>query len=83
MKQLFSIILERFVDECKEGIPRQNHFDIFSVKKHGAQFTPEQVTEISDLLRAKFAGGDSIYIIVREIVQNLAFTVLLFEQRAP
>lgn len=42
------------------------------------QFTPEEANEIVDLLRGKFQGGDSIDIIVREIVQNLAFSVLMF-----
>ena len=40
------------------------------------QFTPEEITEITDLMREKFQGGDSIMIVVKEIVQNLAFTVL-------
>ena len=81
LKQLFTIILEQFIDGCREAIPHLKQRDIFKIKKQGVQFTPEEVTEITDLLRTQFNGVDSIYTIVREIVQNLAFTVLMFEQR--
>ena len=83
LKQLFTITLERFVEGCKEAIPPEKQRDIFSNNKHGAQFSADESTEITDLLRAKFQGGDSIYIVVREIVQNLAFTVLMFENNRP
>ena len=72
-------MLERFIEGCKEAIPPEQRRDIFSVMKHGVQFTQEEVTNITDILRAKFQDGDSIYVVVREIVQNLAFTVLMFE----
>ena len=74
-------MLERFIEGCREAIPPERRRDIFSVMKHGVQFTQEEVANITDMLRAKFQDGDSIYVVVREIVQNLAFTVLMFEQR--
>ena len=43
LKQLFTITLERFVEGCKEVIPSEKQRDIFSPKKHGAQFTPEEI----------------------------------------
>ena len=35
LKQLFTIVLERFVENCKEAIPVEKRRDIFSIKKHG------------------------------------------------
>ena len=35
LKQLFTIILERFVEESQYAIPTQKQHDIFSAKKHG------------------------------------------------
>ena len=37
--------------------------------------------ELVELFKQKFAGPATICPIVYEIVQNLAFTVLLFEQK--
>lgn len=42
LKQLFTIILDRFIAECKEAIPPEKHRDIFSAKKRGVQVTPEE-----------------------------------------
>ena len=54
LKQLFTIVLERFVENCKQTIPVERHRDIFTAKKHGAQFTPEEFGELSELLRSHF-----------------------------
>ena len=54
LKQLFTIILERFTEGCKEGIPVQQQRDIFSAKKKGVLYTPDEVTQLTDLLRTKF-----------------------------
>ena len=49
------------------------------MKKQGTQWTADETAEITDLLRAQFQSADSIYHVIKEIIQNLAFTVLLFE----
>ena len=54
LKQLFTIVLERFVENCKETIPIENHRDIFTAKKHGAAFTQDEFAELSELLRSQF-----------------------------
>ena len=73
--------MDRFLSECKEAIPQAKQKDIFSVRKHGIHTSPEEHAEIAELFRQKLAKG-STYPIVHELVQNLAFTVFLFEQRA-
>ena len=67
LKQLFNIIMDRFLSDCKEAIPYEKQRDIFSVRKHGIQMTPEEQTEIVDLFKQKFAQG-GIYQIVYELV---------------
>ena len=54
LKQLFTIVLERFVENCKETIPIEKHRDIFTAKKHGAAFTQDEFAELSELLRSHF-----------------------------
>ena len=71
--------MDRFIADCKEAIPFEKHRDIFSTRKRGIQITPEEQGELVELFKQKFSGGGTICQIVHEIIQNLAFTVLLFE----
>ena len=81
LKQMFTIVLDRFVDECRKALPVDKHRNIFSEVKHGGLMEQEDVNETMEILRVHFQDGDNIYLVVLDIIQTLAFTVLLFDSK--